>query len=136
MRAGRGVEPRPRRGPDDRRPGNLNVNLLSIGHNCMKPASLILLVAALLAVAPAVAREGRDFFVYTPPHYDPAGKEEYPVLYLLHGITDDAGAWSTAGRAHVILDNLIARGKTKPMLVVMPLGYGFPNVPENLFKLF
>jgi enterochelin esterase family protein len=84
----------------------------------------------------AVAGEARDFFVYTPPDYDPAGKEEYPVLYLLHGITDDASAWTTAGRAHVILDNLIARGKAKPMLVVNPLGYAFPNVAEDLFKLF
>jgi enterochelin esterase-like enzyme len=83
----------------------------------------------------AVAGEARDFFVYTPPGYA-AGREDYPILYLLHGITDDASAWTNAGRAHVILDNLIARGKARPMLVVMPLGYGFPNVPENLFKLF
>jgi enterochelin esterase family protein len=84
----------------------------------------------------AVAGEGRDFYVYTPPGYDPAGKQEYPVLYLLHGITDDASAWTNAGRAHVILDNLIARGEAKPMLVVMPLGYAFPDVPRNLFGLF
>jgi enterochelin esterase family protein len=58
------------------------------------------------------------------------------VLYLLHGITDDASAWTNAGRAHVILDNLIARGKARPMLVVMPLGYAFPDVPGNLFRLF
>src|SRR5262249_2866578 len=83
----------------------------------------------------AVAGEGRDFFVYTPSGYDPAGKAEYPVLYLLHGITDDATAWTTAGRAPIILDNLIARGQATPMLVVMPLGYGFPNVAEDLFKL-
>lgn len=83
-----------------------------------------------------IAGEQREFFVYTPPGYDPAGKEEYPVLYLLHGITDDASAWTTAGRAHVILDNLIAQGKAKPMLVVNPLGYAFPNVAEDLFKLF
>jgi enterochelin esterase-like enzyme len=83
-----------------------------------------------------IAGEGRDFIVYTPPGYDPAGKEEYPVLYLLHGITDDASAWTTAGRANVILDNLIAQGKATPMLVVNPLGYAFPNVAEDLFKLF
>lgn len=58
------------------------------------------------------------------------------MLYLLHGITDDASAWTTAGRANVILDNLIARGKAKPMLVVNTLGYAFPNVAEDLFKLF
>jgi enterochelin esterase family protein len=83
-----------------------------------------------------IAGEGRDFYVYTPPGYDPAGKDEYPVLFLLHGITDDATAWTTAGRAHVILDNLIARGEARPMLVAMPLGYAFPNVAEDLFKLF
>jgi enterochelin esterase-like enzyme len=84
----------------------------------------------------AIAGEGREFVVYTPPGYDPAGKEEYPVLYLLHGITDDASAWTMAGRMHVILDNLIARGKARPMLVVNPLGYAFPNVAEDLFRLF
>src|SRR5579875_1943947 len=84
----------------------------------------------------AIAGEGRDFHVYTPPGYDPAGREEYPVLYLLHGITDDASAWTTAGRAHVILDNLIARGEARPMVVVMPLGYAFPHVAQDLFKLF
>ncbi len=83
-----------------------------------------------------IAGEGRDFFVYTPPGYDPDGEQEYPVLYLLHGITDDASAWTTAGRANVILDNLIAQGKAKPMLVVNPLGYAFPNVAQDLFKLF
>ncbi len=83
-----------------------------------------------------IVGEGREFYVYTPPGYDPAGKEEYPVLFLLHGITDDATAWTTAGRAHVILDNLIARGQAKPMLVVMPLGYAFPNVADDVFKLF
>src|SRR2546421_510245 len=40
-----------------------------------------------------IAGERRDFYVYTPPGYDPAGKRGYPVLYLLHGITDDASAW-------------------------------------------
>ncbi len=72
----------------------------------------------------AVVGDDRDFLVYTPPGYDPAAQEPYPVLYLLHGFSDDATAWATVGRANVILDNLIARGAAKPMLVVMPLGYG------------
>ena len=72
----------------------------------------------------AIVGDHRDFLVYTPPGYDPAAKRPYPVLYLLHGFSDDATAWSTVGRANVILDNLIARGAAKPMLVVMPLGYG------------
>ncbi len=72
----------------------------------------------------AIVGDQRDFLVYTPPSYDPAAKTPYPTLYLLHGFSDDATAWSTVGRANVILDNLIARGEAKPMLVVMPLGYG------------
>jgi enterochelin esterase family protein len=72
----------------------------------------------------AVASDQRDFYVYTPPGYDPAAKTTYPVLYLLHGYSDDASGWTAVGRANVILDNLIARGKAKPMIVVMPLGYG------------
>jgi enterochelin esterase-like enzyme len=66
----------------------------------------------------------RDYYVYTPPGYNPADKKTYPVLYLLHGYSDDATAWFSAGFANVILDNLIAEGKAKPMIVVMPLGYG------------
>jgi enterochelin esterase family protein len=72
----------------------------------------------------AVADDIRDFYVYTPPAYDPTGKQSYPVLYLLHGFSDDASGWTAVGRANVILDNLIAQGKAKPMIVVMPLGYG------------
>jgi enterochelin esterase-like enzyme len=75
-----------------------------------------------------VVGDERGYFVYTPPGYDPRGKQTYPVLYLLHGYSDDANAWTAVGRANVILDNLIARGKAKPMLIVMPLGYGAPEV--------
>lgn len=66
----------------------------------------------------------RDFYVYTPPGFDASGKTKYPVLYLLHGYSDTANGWSAVGQAHVIMDNLIAQKKAKPMLVVMPLGYG------------
>lgn len=72
----------------------------------------------------AVAQVLGDYYVYTPPGYESSEAQEYPVLYLLHGYSDDASAWTGAGRANVILDNLIARGKAKPMIVVMPLGYG------------
>jgi enterochelin esterase-like enzyme len=75
-----------------------------------------------------VVGDDRGYFVYTPPGYDPRGKQTYPVLYLLHGYSDDASAWTAVGRANVILDNLIARGKGKPMLIVMPLGYGAPEI--------
>jgi enterochelin esterase family protein len=78
----------------------------------------------------AVAGDDRDFYVYTPPGYDPAAKKTYPVLYLLHGYSDDASGWSAVGRANVILDNLIAQGKGEPMIVVMPLGYGTMQMIE------
>jgi enterochelin esterase-like enzyme len=71
-----------------------------------------------------VAHDDRDYYVYTPAGYDPAAKKTYPVLYLLHGFSDDASGWTAVGHANVILDNLIAQGKAKPMIVVMPLGYG------------
>ncbi|HEX3627901.1 MAG TPA: alpha/beta hydrolase-fold protein [Verrucomicrobiae bacterium] len=72
----------------------------------------------------AVCNDDRDFIVYTPPGYQPRAFKRYPVLYLLHGFSDDTTAWTQAGRANVILDNLIAHGQAKPMIVVMPLGYG------------
>jgi enterochelin esterase family protein len=61
----------------------------------------------------------RRAYVYTPPGYE-QGTERYPVLYLLHGGSGDEDAWSSCGRATQILDNLIAQGKAKPMIVVMP----------------
>ncbi|MEO6830085.1 MAG: alpha/beta hydrolase-fold protein, partial [Acidobacteriaceae bacterium] len=76
----------------------------------------------------AIVGDQRDFFVYTPPGYDARDNRKYPVLYLLHGYTDDANGWMALGRANVILDNLIAQGKAQPMLVVMPLGYGAPEI--------
>lgn len=75
-----------------------------------------------------VVGDDRDFYVYTPPGYDPSAKKLYPVLYLLHGYSDDASAWTAVGRANVILDNLIAQGKAKPMPIVMTLGYGAPEI--------
>jgi enterochelin esterase family protein len=65
-----------------------------------------------------------EYVVYTPPGYSPAAKKSYPVLYLLHGWSGLADSWVAEGKVNLILDNLIARGKAKPMIVVMPLGYG------------
>jgi enterochelin esterase family protein len=65
--------------------------------------------------------------VYTPPGYE-SGGGRYPVLYLLHGAFDCDDSWSSVGRAGFILDNLIAAGKAKPMLVVMPAGHTGPFV--------
>lgn len=64
----------------------------------------------------------RGMHVYTPPGYE-AGEGEFPVFYLLHGALDSDDSWSTVGRAGFILDNLIAEGKVKPMVVVMPDGH-------------
>ncbi|HEV2350581.1 MAG TPA: alpha/beta hydrolase-fold protein [Terriglobia bacterium] len=83
-----------------------------------------------------VVGDDRDFYVYTPPGYDPHQKKVYPVLYLLHGYSDDASGWTAVGRANVIMDNLIAQGKAKPMLVVMPLGYGAPQILTRGFASF
>jgi enterochelin esterase-like enzyme len=63
----------------------------------------------------------RRAYVYTPPGYE-NGAERYPVLYLLHGGSGDEDAWSSCGRASQILDNLIAQGRARPMIVVMPNG--------------
>jgi enterochelin esterase-like enzyme len=67
----------------------------------------------------------RRMHVYTPPGYE-KGSERYPVFYLLHGASDSDASWSTVGRAGVILDNLIAEGKARPMIVVMPAGHTGP----------
>jgi len=75
-----------------------------------------------------IVGDNRDFFVYTPPGYDAAAQTTCPVLYLLHGYSDDASGWTAVGKANLILDSLIATGKIKPMIVVMPLGYGAPEI--------
>jgi enterochelin esterase-like enzyme len=64
----------------------------------------------------------RRAFMYTPPGYE-GSTAKYPVLYLLHGSGGDEDAWPTMGIANVIMDNLIAQGKAKPMIVVMPNAY-------------
>jgi enterochelin esterase-like enzyme len=74
------------------------------------------------------AGDERAYFVYTPPNYKSSASARYPVLYLLHGFSDDATAWWSVGQANVILDNLIARGQVKPMVAVMPLGYGTTEI--------
>ena len=64
----------------------------------------------------------RRITIYTPPGYE-TSKESYPVLYLLHGAGGDEEVWINLGRASQILDNLIAQGKSKQMIVVMPNGH-------------
>lgn len=70
-----------------------------------------------------VTRTWRDAFVYTPPAYDSQPKQRYSVLYLQHGGGEDESGWTRQGKANFILDNLIASGKVKPMIVVMANGY-------------
>jgi len=64
----------------------------------------------------------RRMHVYLPPGYE-SGSARYPIFYLLHGAGDSDDAWSTVGRAGFIMDNLIADGKAKPMVLVMPAGH-------------
>ena len=76
----------------------------------------------------------RRMHVYTPPDYA-TSSQRYPVLYLLHGAGDNDQSWLMAGRMNFILDNLIAAGKAKPMIVVMPAGHtpptaGGPPAPD------
>jgi len=67
-----------------------------------------------------------EYIVYTPPGYDAQhkAKHPYPVLYLLHGWSDRDDGWTATGQANLIFDNLIAERRIKPMVVVMPFGYG------------
>ncbi|WP_018621813.1 esterase [Spirosoma luteum] len=71
----------------------------------------------------------RRMHVYTSPGYD-KGNAKYPVFYLLHGAGDDDSGWNSIGRAGFIIDNLIAAGKAKPMIVVMPSG-SMPLPPQT-----
>ena len=65
----------------------------------------------------------RRAYVYTPPGYDREQKTRYPVLYLQHGAGENETSWIKQGRANLILDNLIAEKRARPMLVVMETGY-------------
>jgi len=80
--------------------------------------------------SPTLKQDRRRMYVYTPPGYE-FNQTRYPVLYLLHGGGGDEDAWVTMGRANVILDNLIAAGKAKPMIVVMPNGNAAQTVSQG-----
>jgi enterochelin esterase family protein len=71
----------------------------------------------------------RELAVYTPPGYDEQTAQRYPTLYLQHGSGDNQATWVAHGKAHWILDNLIAQGRAQPMVVVMMDGHASP--PEN-----
>src|SRR5205823_8725408 len=73
----------------------------------------------------------RGLQVYTPPGYDQSSGTRYPVLYLFHGSGDNEATWTALGRANLILDNLLAQGKAKPMVIVMPDGHAAPPRPPG-----
>ncbi len=64
----------------------------------------------------------RRLFVYTPPGYNENTRQKYPVVYIQHGGGEDETGWAVQGKTDIILDNLIAEGKAKPMIVVIPNG--------------
>jgi enterochelin esterase-like enzyme len=87
-------------------------------------------VQAVWYSSPTLKMANRRMMVYTPPGYE-ASAQKYPVLYLLHGGGGDEDAWLTMGRANIIMDNLIAAGKAKPMIVVMPNGNAAQSVSQG-----
>jgi enterochelin esterase-like enzyme len=89
--------------------------------------------------SPTLNTDQRRMYVYLPPSYQKETEKKFPVLYLLHGGGGDEDAWTTMGRATIIMDNMIAAGKVVPMIVVMPngnarqsvsQGYGFGPIPS------
>jgi enterochelin esterase family protein len=76
----------------------------------------------------------RQLLVYTPPGFNPNGKIKYPVLYLIHGGSDTEETWTKVGNANFIADNLIAQGKAKPMIIVMPYGNVRPSPMPDFTK--
>jgi enterochelin esterase family protein len=74
----------------------------------------------------------RTLLVYTPPGFDVNRTTRYPVLYLIHGGSDTEETWTKVGRANLIADNLIAQGKAKPMIIVMP----YANVRSSPMEAF
>jgi enterochelin esterase-like enzyme len=79
----------------------------------------------------------RELYIYTPAGYDVNTSDKYPVLYILHGGGEDERGWATQGKTDLILDNLIADKKAKPMIVVMPDGnVNAQGFGENTLKMF
>jgi enterochelin esterase-like enzyme len=86
-----------------------------------------------------VFNQWRQFYIYTPAGYDANSNEKYPVLYILHGGGEDERGWATQGKSDLILDNLVAEKKAKPMLIVMPDGNtntDFAGFGERTLKMF
>ena len=82
----------------------------------------------------------RRLRVYTPPGYEASSTSRFPTLYLMHGTGDTEATWTEFGRAHFIEDNLLARAKTQPMIIVMTDGHADLTdeegiSPRNLEKM-
>ncbi|MCU0405309.1 MAG: alpha/beta hydrolase-fold protein, partial [Chitinophagaceae bacterium] len=88
----------------------------------------------------SVTRSWRQCYIYTPPGYDNTTGEKYPVLCLLHGGGEDERGWATQGKTDIILDNLIADQKAKPMIIVMMDGNfgsgGIGGFGEQSLRMF
>ena len=82
----------------------------------------------------ATLKTTRQLLVYTPPNFDYSGKTKYPVLYLIHGGSDTEETWTKVGKANLIADNLIAQGKARPMIIVMPYGNVRPAPMSDFTK--
>lgn len=84
-----------------------------------------------------IRKEWRRCLVYTPAEYDKNPSKKYPVLYLQHGMGENETSWANQGKMNFIMDNLIAEGKAKPMIVVMDNGNieVFKNKPAKAFPM-
>jgi enterochelin esterase-like enzyme len=80
---------------------------------------------------PSVENTTGSLVIYTPPGYDKDASKKYPVFYLISGTTDTEETWFKVGRTNLILDNLIAEGKAKPMIIVMPYGNMKARIAEQ-----
>ncbi|WP_338875317.1 alpha/beta hydrolase-fold protein [Spirosoma sp. SC4-14] len=80
---------------------------------------------------PSVEGTTGSLVVYTPPGYDRNPKQKYPVYYLISGTTDTEETFFKVGKTNLILDNLLAEGKVKPMIIVMPYGNIAARVAEQ-----
>ena len=80
---------------------------------------------------PSVSGTTGSVVVYTPPGYEKEKAKKYPVYYLISGTTDTEETWYKVGKTNLILDNLIAEGKAKPMIIVMPYGNIAARISEQ-----
>lgn len=80
---------------------------------------------------PSIQNTTGSLVIYTPPGYDKESSKKYPVFYLISGTTDTEETWFKVGHTNLILDNLIAEGKARPMIIVMPYGNKEAQIAEQ-----